>query len=230
MDAISAFFSQALQFVVGWFGFLLHVDKHLETAVQTMGLWAYGLLGLVVFAETGLVVTPLLPGDSLLFAAGALAAQGHFHVVALWALLWFACVAGDNLNYAIGRYAGLKAFGRWMNPKHLERTKVFYLKHGGKTLILARFAPIVRTFAPFVAGVGKMPYPRFLAFSVAGGFLWITICLGAGFAFGNIPVVKKHFELVVLGIVAVSLLPMAIELFKAWREGDKAPGVDVQTL
>lgn len=230
MDAIWAFLVSVGHFVVEWFGYILHVDKHLETAVQTLGGWAYALLGAVVFAETGLVVTPLLPGDSLLFAAGALAAQGHFSIFLLWGLLWFACVAGDNLNYAIGRFLGLKAFGRWMNPKHLERTKVFYLKHGGKTLIMARFAPIVRTFAPFVAGVGKMPYPRFLAFSVAGGFLWITICLGAGYAFGNIPVVKKHFELVVLGIIAVSMLPMALEILKSWREGDKAPGVDVQTL
>lgn len=222
--------SGLVHFVTEWAGFIFHVDRHLEQAIQTMGAWTYALLGAVVFAETGLVVTPLLPGDSLLFAAGALAAQGHFSLVALWGLLWFACVAGDNLNYAIGRFAGLHAFGRWMNPKHLERTKVFYLKHGGKTLIMARFAPIVRTFAPFVAGVGKMPYPRFLAFSVAGGFLWITTCLGAGFAFGNIPVVKKHFELVVLGIVAVSLLPMVIETYKAWRGGDKAPGVDVATL
>jgi membrane-associated protein len=180
------------------------------------------LLFAIIFCETGLVVTPFLPGDSLLFAAGAMAAlyPDDLNIGLLLGLLTVAAIIGDTLNYAIGRWIGPKAFtiNRWfLKHEHLERTQAFYEKHGGKTIVLARFVPIVRTFAPFVAGVGKMHYPTFLFYNVVGGIAWVLICTLAGYFFGNVPIVKENFELVVVGIVLVSVLPIAWEMWSARR-------------
>jgi membrane-associated protein len=206
----------------------LHVDEHLADFVQAHGRLVYGLLFATIFAETGLVVTPFLPGDSLLFAAGALAGSGMLDVRLLMILLFVASVLGDAVNYSVGRYIGPRVFRpegrsgvleRLLNPKHLERTHEFFEKHGGKAVVMARFVPIVRTFIPFVAGAGSMTYSTFAFYNVLGGVLWVIICVGAGYMFGAIPIVKDNFELVVIGIVAVSVLPMVIELFRQWQAG-----------
>jgi len=189
--------------------------------VQHYGIWTYALLFLIVYCETGLVVTPFLPGDSLLFAAGSLAALGAFGIWPLAATLLVAVFLGDVTNYSVGRFLGTRLFregSRIFQRKHLDRTQGFYEKHGSKTLIMARFVPIVRTFAPFVAGVGKMRYARFLSFSVLASLLWVSVCVGSGFLFGNIPVVKGNFSLVVLGIIAVSLIPAALGFLRS-RQG-----------
>ncbi|HEY9720983.1 MAG TPA: DedA family protein [Oscillatoriaceae cyanobacterium] len=193
----------------------LHLDKHFSQVIAHYGVWTYGLLFVILFCETGLVVTPFLPGDSLLFAAGAFAAKGDLHLGLLLPLLILAAVGGDNLNYLIGRSVGPRVFqgerNRFFNREHLLRTQAFYEKYGGRTLIIARFMPIVRTFAPFVAGIGRMPYGRFLAFSVTGGCAWIgAFCLG-GYFFGNLPGVRHHFTLVILAVIVVSVLPGVIE-------------------
>lgn len=204
----------------------LNVDKHLADFVQAHGRVVYGLLFAIVFAETGLVVTPFLPGDSLLFAAGALAGSGMLDLRLLLILFIVASVLGDAVNYAVGRYIGPRVFrpegrrGRFerlLNPKHLERTHEFFERHGGKAVVMARFVPIVRTFIPFVAGAGAMTYSSFAFYNVSGGVLWVVICVGAGYLFGGIPVVKENFELVVVGIVFVSVLPMIIEGVRQWR-------------
>lgn len=204
--------------VMHLFDFILHFDKHLAEILQAYGTLTYFFLFLIIFCETGFVVTPFLPGDSLLFAAGAFAGAGLMDVGTLWGLLFVAAVAGDSANYWIGRFMGPKVFSRtdskFLNRKHLDRTQAFYDKHGGKTLILARFAPILRTFAPFVAGIGQMPYRRFLAFSITGGLLWISLFVLGGYFFGNLPAIKQNFKLVILGVIIVSLLPTAIELVR----------------
>ena len=196
----------------------LHLDKHLAEVIQSYGPWTYGLLFAIVFLETGLVVTPLLPGDSLLFAAGSFAALGALDLALLFLLLSAAAVLGDTLNYAIGHYLGPRVFhyerSRFFNPEHLRRTHAFYETYGGKTIIIARFVPIVRTFAPFVAGIGAMSYARFVLYNVAGGVLWVGVCLGAGYFFGNLPFVKKNFSLVILAIIFVSLLPALVEYLR----------------
>jgi membrane-associated protein len=195
----------------------VHLDRHLGEFAQAHGSSTYGLLFAVIFLETGVVVTPFLPGDSLLFACGALAATGALRLPALFVLLAAAAVSGDNMNYAIGRVIGPRAFSgktRFLKREHLLRTQAFYERHGGKTIFLARFVPIIRTFAPFVAGIGTMFYLRFLAYSVAGAVSWVGGCLLAGYAFGNIPVVKNNFSLVILAIVAVSMLPLAVEYIR----------------
>ena len=205
----------------------LHLDKHLAEMVARYGAAIYGVLFAIVFLETGIVVTPFLPGDSLLFACGALAATGALDLSLLLVLLPIAAILGDTVNYHIGKYVGPKAFtstSRWLKREHLERTHAFYEKHGGKTIVLARFVPIVRTFAPFVAGIGAMSYSRFILYNVAGGLLWVVLFVGGGYLFGNIPVVKNNFSIVVLSIVAISLLPIAIELYKAKR-GQTPKGV-----
>ncbi|HET8656828.1 MAG TPA: DedA family protein [Longimicrobiaceae bacterium] len=197
--------------------FILHVDRHLAVLVQSYGAWTYGILGLILFCETGLVVTPFLPGDSLLFAAGALAATGAFHVEYLYPLLFCAVVLGDNVNYWVGSLVGPRAFSgrvRFLKPRHLGRTQQFFAKYGGKTIVLARFVPIVRTYTPFVAGAGRMPYPRFLLFSVLGAALWITIFLWGGYFFGNIPVVRENFGLVVIAIILLSVVPAVVEIVR----------------
>ena len=199
---------------------LLHVDRFLEVWIKTYHSGIYGILFAIVFCETGLVVTPFLPGDSLLFAAGALSATGLLEPFRLVALLFLAAVAGDSANYWLARRFGRSGIRRWVRDAHLRRTEQYFERHGGKTLVLARFAPILRTFAPFVAGLACMPYPRFLAYSLAGGALWVGIAAGAGYWFGNFPVVKKHFELVIVGVVAVSLLPTIIEIVRSMRQPD----------
>jgi membrane-associated protein len=200
----------------------LHLDTHLQEVIQTYGTWTYLLLFLIVFCETGLVVTPILPGDSLLFAAGTFAAIGALDFTTLLVLLSTAAVAGDAVNYAVGAYMGPKVFaqegGRFLKREYLDRTHAFYEKYGGKTIIFARFVPIVRTFAPFVAGVGSMTYWRFASYNVIGGLLWVSVCLGAGYAFGNVPIVREHFTLVVLGIVFVSVLPGIVEYWRHRRD------------
>jgi membrane-associated protein len=204
--------------------FFLHLDTHLTQFVATYGAWVYGLLFLIVFAETGLVVTPFLPGDSLLFTAGALAAAGGLDVRLLLVVLTIAAILGDAVNYAIGRAVGPRVFRAqdrstfWhkaLNHEHLDRTHAFFEKYGGKAVILGRFVPIVRTFVPFVAGAGAMTYSKFAAFNVIGGILWVAICALAGYGFGNVPIVKKNFSLVALGIVAVSVIPIVVEMLRA---------------
>jgi membrane-associated protein len=185
----------------------VHLDVHLAAFVAQYGTWVYGLLFLIVFCETGLVVTPFLPGDSLLFVAGALAAAGGMDIGLLMAVLVTAALCGDNVNYFVGRWIGTKFFGRFINPAHLQRTHDFYERHGGKTIILARFVPIVRTYVPFVAGLGAMPYPRYLAFCVAGALLWVVSLCTAGYFFGNIPAVKSNLTAVIIGIVLLSISP-----------------------
>jgi membrane-associated protein len=201
---------------------LLHTDKYLAELMVNYGPWIYGMLFAIVFAETGLVVTPFLPGDSLLFAAGALAAStGGMSIPLLWVLLVVAAIFGDAVNYSIGRRIGTRVFSpnaRILKTEYLHRTEAFYEKHGNRTIILARFVPIVRTFAPFVAGVGNMQYRRFATYNVVGGLAWVTIFLGAGAFFGQIPFVKENFEIVTLGIVLVSVLPIVLEFVKERRQ------------
>src|SRR6478672_11436728 len=196
----------------------LHIDDHLRQLTQDYGGWTYAILFIVVFCETGLVVTPVLPGDSLLFAAGAIASLGSLNVWLLCGLLFVAAVLGDTVNYHVGLFLGPKVLSgklsRWLNPKHLKRTEDFYAKYGPMTIILARFVPIVRTFAPFVAGVGRMNYGKFLLYNVLGGALWVLSMTLAGYFLGEVPFVKEHFEFIVLAIVGVSVLPMVIEYLR----------------
>jgi membrane-associated protein len=196
----------------------LHLDQHLNDVIGQYGSWTYLILFLIIFCETGLVVTPFLPGDSLLFAAGAFAALGSLNVFWLFVLLSIAAIAGDTVNYWIGHWVGPKVFHRenvrFLNKKHLERTHAFYERYGGKTIIIARFIPIVRTFAPFVAGIGSMSYWRFITYNVIGGVAWVAICVFGGYYFGNLEIVKKNFSLVIIAIGLISVLPMLIEYIR----------------
>ncbi len=198
--------------------FVLHIDRHLSAIIQQFGAWTYAILFAVIFIETGLVVMPFLPGDSLLFAAGTFAALGALDVRLLIALLAVAAVVGDTVNYWIGHRIGEKAFSRedarFFKKEYLDRTHAFYEKHGGKTIIIARFVPIIRTFAPFVAGIGKMSYGRFLSFNVIGGVGWVVLLVGAGYFFGNIPFVRKNFSIAILAIILISTVPIAVEYFR----------------
>lgn len=207
-----------MEWIYSFIDLILHLDVHLQELIVIYGTWLYGILFLIIFAETGLVVTPILPGDSLLFAAGTLAAAGGLNPHLLALLLIIAAISGDTVNYWIGHYVGPKVFCKqkslFFNPAHLEKTHKFYEKYGGKTIILARFIPIIRTFAPFVAGVGQMSYPRFIAYNVIGGIAWVALILYAGYFFGNLPLVKKHFSLVIIAIIIVSLMPIVVELIK----------------
>ena len=194
--------------------FAVRLDVHLAAFVAQHGVWVYALLFAIVFCETGLVVTPFLPGDSLLFVVGTLAAVGGMDIVLVMAVLVAAALAGDNCNYFIGRWTGTRLFGRYLNPVYLQRTHDFYERHGGKTIILARFMPIVRTYVPFVAGLGKMPYRRYIAFCVAGALLWVlSLCL-AGYFFGNIPAVKDNLTVVIIVIVLLSISPAVFAFFR----------------
>lgn len=198
----------------------LHLDRHLDVLTRSFGVWTYLILFLIIFAETGLVVTPFLPGDSLLFALGSLAALGSLDVTALLAVLSVAAILGDTVNYAVGNYMGPRVFersNRFLKREHLEKTRAFYHRHGGKTIIFARFVPIVRTFAPFVAGVGSMSYGRFIAYNVAGGAAWIASFIIGGYFFGNIPAVKRNFTAVIIAIIIVSMLPGFIEFLRRKR-------------
>ncbi len=202
--------------------FVLHLDKHLNQIVADYGVWSYAILWLIVFCETGLVVTPFLPGDSLLFAVGALAAKPEsvLNVHLVFVLLLVAAILGDTVNYHIGKYLGPKAMAgsRFIKREHLERTHAFFEKYGGKTIVLARFVPIVRTFAPFVAGVGSMTYSRFIYYNITGAVLWVGLLLYAGYFFGSHPLVEKNFGLVVIAIIVLSILPAAWEFVRARRE------------
>lgn len=206
----------------------LHLDVHLEAFVAQYGVWVYCLLFVVIFCETGLVVTPFLPGDSLLFATGALAATvDSLNVWIASAVVLVAAILGDAVNYAIGHYVGPRIFRteertsfwqRLLNRDHLLQAHAFFEKHGGKAVVLARFVPIVRTFVPFVAGCGSMSYSQFAFYNVAGALLWVGLCVGAGYLFGNVPIVKENFEIVIIGIVLVSVLPIAIGYLKSWKQ------------
>ncbi len=204
-------------------GLILHLDRHLLDFATNYGAWVYGLLFVIIFCETGLVVTPFLPGDSLLFVAGTVAATGALNVHVLVVLLIVAAVLGDSLNYGIGRWLGPRVFRMpqswFFNPKHLQRANAFYERHGGKTIIIARFVPIVRTYAPFVAGVGSMEYRRFFSFNVVGAIVWVVLLAYGGYLFGNIPWVKKNISLVVIGIIVLSILPGVVEYLRAKRAG-----------
>jgi len=207
--------------------FILNFDVHLTGFVQNYGTLTYGILFAIIFAETGLVITPFLPGDSLLFAAGALAATGALSIEVIFVSLVIAAVIGDAVNYSIGRRLAYRFLDdapdtgwifRVVKREHVVRAHEFFEKHGGKAVVLARFVPIVRTFVPFVAGGAKMTYRTFAFYNVTGAILWVVICAGAGYLFGNIPVVKENFELVVIGIIVVSVLPIAFEVIKSWRQ------------
>src|SRR5258706_4915511 len=196
-----------MDLLASFWDLIVHLDTHLESFVAQHGAWVYALHCAIGFGETGLVVTPFLPGDSLLFVAGAIAAVGGMDIVAVTATLVVAALCGDNVNYWVGRWAGKKVFSKYLNPVHLQRTQAFYERHGGKTIILARFMPIVRTYAPFVAGIGHMPYLRYLAYCVAGALLWVVSLCTAGYFFGNIPAVKNNLTVVIVVIVLISISP-----------------------
>ncbi len=205
----------------------IHLDQHLVTLVNNYGTWTYFILFAIIFCETGLVVTPILPGDSLLFAVGALAGRGGLQLDVIIILLLIAAVLGDAVNYHIGAYIGPKVFEknyRFLNRSHLDRTQRFYEKYGGKTIVIARFVPIVRTFAPFLAGVGKMGYSRFLTYNGVGAVLWIFSLVLGGYYFSDLPVVRDHFSLVIVAIIILSILPAVVEIVVARREGKRLEG------
>lgn len=207
--------------------FILHVDQYLDLIIQTYGVWVYVLLFLIIFFETGLVVTPFLPGDSLLFAAGAFAARGSLDVTLIFFLLFIAAVAGDAANYWMGNVVGPRIFarekGRFFNREHLTRTQTFYERHGKKTIIIARFIPIIRTFAPFVAGVARMRYAVFAMYNVVGAFLWVFLFVLGGYFFGEIPFIRDHFSIVIIAIIILSLIPALYEIVRGRRNKKTSP-------
>ncbi|MEK7483892.1 MAG: DedA family protein [Planctomycetota bacterium] len=206
---------------------LLHLDTHLEDLVNYFGIWTYVVLFLIIFAETGFVVTPFLPGDSLLFATGALASTGVLNPHLIILLLVIAAISGDTVNYWIGNYLGPKVFSKeksfFFNPKHLQKTHTFYEKYGGKTIIFARFIPIIRTFAPFVAGIGHMTYAQFIFYNILGAIFWVPSFVYLGYYFGKLPVVKENFTLVILAIIVISILPAVIEIIRHLRNKTENP-------
>ena len=216
-----------MELLSGFLDIVLHLDAHLLALVQEYGVWVYAILFVIIFAETGLVVAPFLPGDSLLFVTGALCGMGSLELQILMPLLIVAAFSGDNTNYWVGRLLGLRllnhASQKLIKHEHLEKTHLFFDKHGGKTIIFARFLPIIRTFAPFVAGIGSMSYGRFIVFNVVGGIAWICLFVLGGYFFGNIPAVKNNFTWVIIGIVIISVLPIFIELVRSRRAKGQAP-------
>jgi len=207
-----------MEILSGWVNFMLHIDVHLGEMIANYGFFAYAILFVILFAETGLVFTPFLPGDSLLFASGALAAMGAFNIVILVGLLWTAAFLGDTVNYWIGHFFGQKLIDHPIipiNQEHIDKTQKFYAKHGGKTIFLARFLPIIRTFAPFVAGIGKMDYKKFIYYNGSGGLVWVGGFTLVGYFFGNLPGIKENFSVVVLGIIIISIMPIVIEAVRA---------------
>ncbi len=210
-----------MDFLTSAFEAFLHIDRHLLDLSMTYGAWIYAILFLIVFFETGVVVTPFLPGDSLLFATGALAAAGVLDLGVVLALLTAAAIIGDNMNYWIGRSVGPRVFtegSRLLKREYLLQTKRYYEKHGGKTVVLARFMPIIRTFSPFVAGIGRMSYPRFLAFDVGGGIFWVCAFTLLGYFFGNVPIVKQNFGLVIVAVILLSVVPIFVEVLRSRSE------------
>jgi membrane-associated protein len=218
-----------MEFISKVVDFVLHLDAHLSALILQYGIWTYVILFVVIFCETGLVVTPFLPGDSLIFAAGTFAARGDLNVLGLFLILSAAAVLGDTANYWIGKIIGPKVFqkenSRIFKKAYLERTHNFYEKYGAETIIIARFVPIVRTFAPFVAGIGRMSYGKFLSYNIIGGVGWVALFTFGGYFFGNIPFVRKNFSLVIIAIIVISLLPAALEIIKHRREKRKGPAV-----
>lgn len=223
-------YSYKMDFLVHAFGFILHIDEYLEQIIANFGAWSYAILFIVIFVETGLVFFPFLPGDSLLFVAGAFSAIGSFNIVAILLVLWLAAFLGDTANYWIGYFFGQKLIDSPKIPiktEHIQKTHQFFAKHGGKSIFLARFVPIVRTMAPFVAGIGKMDYKKFLEFNVAGGFCWTFGFILLGYFFGNIPVVQKNFSVAVFAIIGLSVIPIIIEFIKAKRSKNPADQEDM---
>ncbi len=221
MEMITHLFEWVIQFI----NVILHLDKHLNYIIENYGLWCYVIFFFIIFCETGLVVTPFLPGDSFLFALGALSASGSLHVASIFIVLAFAAVLGDSANYAIGKYFGhiiLRHQGKWfLKKEHIDRTHGFYEKYGAKTIVLARFVPIVRTFAPFIAGVGEMTYMKFFSYNVVGGLAWVVLFIFGGYFFGNLPVVKRNFTLVIFAIIILSIMPAVIEVIREKRRAKK---------
>ena len=207
-----------MDFITGFADIFIHLDQHLNMIIQYFGIWTYLIVFLVIFCETGLVVTPILPGDSLIFALGAIAAQGNLEMPQLLAVMTAAAIVGDSVNYTLGKYFGTRIFQRqgktFFKKEYLEKTQLFYEKHGGKTIFLARFVPIIRTFAPFVAGIGNMHYGRFIFYNVSGGIVWIALFATAGYYFGNMQLVRENFTLFILAIIFVSILPGIIEFLR----------------
>lgn len=209
-----------MEFIYFLFDFIIHIDKHLGEIISQYGFWTYAILFLIIFCETGLVVTPFLPGDSLLFATGAFCAIGALDVWTSFTLIAVAAIIGDTVNYYIGSKIGHKAFSgkyKFLKKEHLDKTHQFYEKYGGKTIIIARFVPIVRTFAPFVAGVGEMTYSKFVIYNIVGGIVWSGIFVFAGYLFGNMPFIKSNFTIVIFAIIFISIVPMIIEFIKHRR-------------
>jgi membrane-associated protein len=203
---------------------VLHLDKYLGQVIQNYGIWTYLFLFIIIFMETGFVVTPFLPGDSLIFAAGTLAGLGYMNVWVLYIVLCAAAILGDTVNYWVGHYIGPRAFSgnvRFLKKEYIDRTHAFYEKHGGKTIIIARFIPIIRTFAPFVAGVGAMTYPKFITYNVVGGMAWVGLFLFGGYFFGNLPFVQQNFSFVLLAIIFISVLPAIIEIISSRQHARK---------
>jgi membrane-associated protein len=211
-----------MDMLLNFIDIFIHLDQHLSLLIQSFGGWAYLIVFLVIFCETGLVVTPILPGDSLLFGLGAIAAMGALKVEWLFVMLSIAAIAGDTVNYMIGHYVGPRVFaresGRFFKKEYLERTHRFYEKYGGKTIIIARFVPIIRTFAPFVAGIGSMTYSRFIVYNIVGGISWIALFIFGGYYFGNLSIVKRNFTLVIFAIILISILPGVIEYVRQRRQ------------
>ena len=211
-----------MDMLLNFIDIFIHLDQHLSLLIQSFGGWAYLIVFLVIFCETGLVVTPILPGDSLLFGLGAIAAVGALKVEWLFVMLSIAAIAGDTVNYMIGHYVGPRVFaresGRFFKKEYLERTHRFYEKYGGKTIVIARFVPIIRTFAPFVAGIGSMTYSRFIVYNIVGGISWIALFIFGGYYFGNLSIVKRNFTLVIFAIILISILPGVIEYVRQRRQ------------
>jgi membrane-associated protein len=211
-------FGVFMDFLFTIFDYFIHLDRYLDVLIKSSGIWIYVILFVIIFCETGLVVTPILPGDSLLFACGTFAALGSLDIAAVILLLSVSAILGDTVNYWIGAYVGPKVFhkegSRFLNKNHLMKTHEFYERHGGKTIIFARFIPIIRTFAPFVAGIGAMSYKRFIMYNIVGGISWVVIFSLSGYYFGNIPAVKKNFTIVIMAIIIISVMPAVIEYFR----------------
>ena len=226
-----SFGEEDMEHIAQFIDYFLHLDKYLDQVISACGPWTYGLLFLIIFCETGLVVTPILPGDSLIFAAGAFAAHGSFRIGLLLPLLMVAAIGGDAVNYMVGHFAGERlSKSRLIKKKHLDQTHEFFEKHGKMTIVLAQFVPIVRTFAPFVAGLGRMRYLEFAMYNVTAGVLWVSLFMLSGYFFGNLAVVKQNFSLVIITIIVISLLPIIYQVFKQWREGRNIKQPAAQTL
>ena len=211
------FMEKSLEMIVKIIDWILHIDKYLNVLIQSYGAWIYLLIFLIVFIETGFVFVPFLPGDSLLFASGTFAAVGSLNVYVIFLLLSLAAILGDTVNYWMGKYFGERVFSRFIREEYMERTREFYKKHGKKTIVLARFVPIIRTFAPFVAGIGRMDYPTFLSYNVIGGISWVALFLFAGYFFGNLSFVKNNLMIIILFIIIISFVPVIIEYAKHRR-------------